>query len=201
MRGPAAERATSILRSLDNESSEHTAALSTKAVPLMFRRTAQILILTTCLVPGGVLAQGSGGSSGGGSAGGASTGGSSAGSAVGAASGPAAGSSTAAGSPNAGSAGAGTAGVSGIPSGPASAGGLNNSVNDPSGAGNATKLQTAPGTNALGTANSSGASSSAGARLAILPNKICHFGRKRFWGSERKISRGGGCHHGKWDEQ
>jgi hypothetical protein len=43
-----------------------------------------------------------------------------------------------------------------VPSGPASAGGLNNSANDPSGAGNASKLSTAPGTNTLGTANASG---------------------------------------------
>jgi hypothetical protein len=33
------------------------------------------------------------------------------------------------------------AGVSGIPRGPGSAGGLNNSVNDPSGVGNATRIQ------------------------------------------------------------
>jgi hypothetical protein len=37
--------------------------------------------------------------------------------------------------------GAGDAGVSGIPHGPGSAGGLNNSVNDPSGIGNAARIQ------------------------------------------------------------
>jgi hypothetical protein len=53
-------------------------------------------------------------------------------------------------------------GVSGVPSGPANAGGLNNSGNDPSGAGNSAKVPTAPGTNNLGTANSSGSAGSAG---------------------------------------
>jgi hypothetical protein len=38
----------------------------------------------------------------------------------------------------------GDAGVSGIPHGPGSAGGLNNSVNDPSGIGNAAKIQPPP---------------------------------------------------------
>jgi hypothetical protein len=47
-----------------------------------------------------------------------------------------------------------------VPSGPASAGGLNNSANDPSGAGNSVKIAQppAPGTNNAGTANSSGSS-------------------------------------------
>jgi hypothetical protein len=45
-----------------------------------------------------------------------------------------------AGTPNAGSAGAGTTGVSGIPPGPGSVGGNNNSINDPSGIGNASKI-------------------------------------------------------------
>jgi hypothetical protein len=44
------------------------------------------------------------------------------------------------GTPNAGSAGAGTTGVSGIPAGPGSVGGNNNSINDPSGVGNAAKM-------------------------------------------------------------
>jgi len=39
---------------------------------------------------------------------------------------------------------AGDAGVSGIPQGPGSAGGLNNSVNDPSGIGNAARIQSHP---------------------------------------------------------
>jgi hypothetical protein len=42
--------------------------------------------------------------------------------------------------PNAGSAGAGTTGVSGIPAGPGSVGGNNNSINDPSGIGNASRV-------------------------------------------------------------
>jgi hypothetical protein len=46
--------------------------------------------------------------------------------------------------------------VSGVPSGPANAGGPNNSANDPSGAGNSLKIPTAPGTNTAGTANPSG---------------------------------------------
>jgi hypothetical protein len=43
-----------------------------------------------------------------------------------------------------------------VPSGPANAGGLNNSGNDPSGAGNSAKVASPPGTNSAGTANSSG---------------------------------------------
>jgi len=56
------------------------------------------------------------------------------------------------------------AGVNGVPSGPANAGGQNNSVYDPSGAGNAEKVvaQPPPGTNSAGTANSSGASMTTG---------------------------------------
>jgi hypothetical protein len=41
------------------------------------------------------------------------------------------------------------------------AGGLNNSLNDPSGGGNSTKSADTPGTNTLGTANSSGGRSPA----------------------------------------
>src|SRR6202022_4094986 len=52
--------------------------------------------------------------------------------------------------------------VSGVPNGPANAGGLNNSGNDPSGAGNSAKVPTNPGTNSLGTANSSGSAGVAG---------------------------------------
>ena len=118
---------------------------------------ASAFAIAILAVPVGSLAQ----SSGGGGAGGAG----------GAASGPSSGTGSAAGSPNAGSAGAGTAGVNGVPSGPANAGGLNNSVNDPSGAGNSGKVvsQPPPGTNSLGTANSSGSSmttGSAGGRAA-----------------------------------
>jgi hypothetical protein len=54
------------------------------------------------------------------------------------------GSGSAVGTPNAGSAGAGTTGVSGIPVGPGSVGGGNNSVNDPSGIGNAAKVAPPP---------------------------------------------------------
>jgi hypothetical protein len=46
---------------------------------------------------------------------------------------------------------AGTQGVSGVPSGPANAAGLNNSGNDPSGAGNSAKIATRPATNTQGT--------------------------------------------------
>ena len=113
-------------------------------------RMLKVLMLATCLFPAAVLAQSGGGGSTGSSAGGASSGGSSGSAAGGAASGPTAGTGSAVGSPNAGSAGAGTAGVSGVPSGPANAGGLNNSVNDPSGGGNSAKLPTAPGINTVG---------------------------------------------------
>jgi hypothetical protein len=95
------------------------------------------------LLPTSVLAQSGGG--GGGSAGGASAGVSSAGGASGAATGAA---------PSAGSAGAGTAAVSGVPD-RAMSGGLNNSGNDPSGAGNVAKASNTPGTNSAGAANSS----------------------------------------------
>ena len=61
-----------------------------------------------------------------------------------------------------------------MPSGPASAGGLNNSGNDPSGAGNSAKSPDAPGsrplgTNAAGTAAPSGppAGNSAGAKGSV----------------------------------
>jgi hypothetical protein len=47
--------------------------------------------------------------------------------------------------PNAGSAGAGTTGVSGIPPGPGSVGGNNNSINDPSGIGNASRVPATSG--------------------------------------------------------
>jgi hypothetical protein len=53
-------------------------------------------------------------------------------------------------SPPAGSAGAGAAAVSGVPIGPGSAGGTNNSVYDPSGIGNAPKPLQVPSSNATG---------------------------------------------------
>jgi hypothetical protein len=111
--------------------------------------TASLVAIAMMIGPASSFAQSSGGGASGGSTGGA-------------ASGPSGGTSSAAGSPAAGSAGAGTAGVSGVPSGPASAGGLNNSANDPSGAGNSLKVAQppAPGTNNAGTANSSGSSGS-----------------------------------------
>jgi hypothetical protein len=55
-----------------------------------------------------------------------------------------AGSGSTVGTPSAGSAGAGTTGISGIPSGPGSVGGGNNSINDPSGIGNASKVAPPP---------------------------------------------------------
>lgn len=48
------------------------------------------------------------------------------------------------GSPPAGSFGTGTAGINGIPIGPGAGTGLNNSVNDPSGFGNAAKMPPLP---------------------------------------------------------
>jgi hypothetical protein len=61
----------------------------------------------------------------------------------------------------------GTAGVGGVPSAPANAGGLNNSGNDPSGAGNFAEVPDVPGTNAAGTANSSRSTGSTCARGSI----------------------------------
>jgi len=82
----------------------------------------------------------------------------------GAANGPSAGTGNPVGSPNAGSAGANTTGASGVPSGPANAGGLNNSGNDGSGGGNSVKLASPPpGTNSAGTANASGSSANSAA--------------------------------------
>jgi hypothetical protein len=52
----------------------------------------------------------------------------------------AAGGASPAGTPSAGSAGAGTTGISGVPAGPGSVGGNNNSINDPSGVGNASRV-------------------------------------------------------------
>ena len=64
--------------------------------------------------------------------------------------------------------GAGSASISGVPNGPGNPGSLNNSVNDPSGAGNANKVPSAttPGTNSLGTANSAGSNSGAGGSVS-----------------------------------
>ena len=130
----------------------------------------------------------------GGGGGGGSSGGSAGGASAGAASGPSR-SGSAAGSPEAGSAGAGTMGVNGVPNGPANAAGLNNAGNDPSGAGNLAKspdatatsgianpssIRTtpsrstrgnddvepnAPGTNTVGTAQSSGSLRSNGTTM------------------------------------
>ena len=54
----------------------------------------------------------------------------------------------------------------GVPGGPANPAGQNNAGSDPSGVGNASKPPNAPGTNALGTANSTGSATtgSAGSR-------------------------------------
>jgi hypothetical protein len=114
----------------------------------------RLLFITLLATPVAAYGQSGGGAGGGGS----SAGGASAGtSGMGAASGPSAGSPSAAGTPSAGSPGAGSQAVTGVPSGPANLGGNNNSINDPSGVGNASKVPTAPGTNSVGTANSSGA--------------------------------------------
>jgi PPE-repeat protein len=118
----------------------------------------RLLLIALLATPVAAYGQSGGGAGGGG--GGSSAGGASAGtSGTGATSGPTAGSPSAAGTPSAGSAGAGSQAVSGAPSGPANLGGNNNSINDPSGAGNATKVPGAPGTNSVGTANSTGAPS------------------------------------------
>jgi hypothetical protein len=85
-------------------------------------KSIAIAVVASLIFPVVAIAQGAGGSAGGGS----TAGGAASGSAVG--------------TPNAGSAGAGTTGVSGVPAGPANAGGTNNSVNDPSGIGNASKV-------------------------------------------------------------
>jgi hypothetical protein len=118
-------------------------------------RAASIVALTLLVVPVTSLAQSAGGGAGGG------------GSAGGAASGASAGTGSATGSPAAGAAGAGTAGVSGVPAGPANAGGLNNSGNDPSGVGNSAKTASPPppGTNSLGTANTSGSTATKGSSM------------------------------------
>jgi hypothetical protein len=59
--------------------------------------------------------------------------------------------------------------VSGVPSGPANAGGVNNTANDPSGVGNANRLglPASPGTNSAGTAQASGSASSSNARSGV----------------------------------
>ena len=95
----------------------------------MTRKSLAALVAFVVLAsPAISLAQSGGGGAGGGAGGGGAGG--------------AAGS--AAGSPSAGSAGAGTTGIGGVPQGPANAGGLNNSINDPSGAGNASKVPAPP---------------------------------------------------------
>jgi len=112
-------------------------------------KPSRIVLMLALTLPSAVLAAGGGGGGGGGS-GGASGGhgGASAGAAVG----PSRGMSSV-GSPNAGSAGAGSTAISGVPSGPAQSGGLNNSGNDPSGVLNANKTQTPPGTVGLAPSN------------------------------------------------
>jgi hypothetical protein len=109
--------------------------------------TAAITAMAILAIPTVSFAQssGGGGAGGGGSAGGGAT----------------------AGSPSAGSAGAGTAATSGVPPGPANPGGLNNSVNDPSGAGKAARLPTSPGTNSAGAAQSSGSGAAANSGAGV----------------------------------
>jgi hypothetical protein len=91
----------------------------TKDTMIKKSTTIAIAVASVLLLPVSAFAQGTG-------AGGATAGGAASGNAVG--------------TPNAGSAGAGTTGVSGIPAGLASVGGTNNSINDPSGIGNAAKI-------------------------------------------------------------
>jgi hypothetical protein len=113
----------------------------------------KLAILATLLTPISALAQ-SGGGGGGGGSGGGSSGGASAGGAAGGTSSTSAGAAA-----PAGSAGAGASAVNGV-TGPGNVGGLNNSGNDPSGAGNGARaLNNTPGTNGAGTANSSGSTS------------------------------------------
>ena len=57
--------------------------------------------------------------------------------------------------------------MSGIPSGPGNAADLNNTGNDPSGAGNSSKTPAAPGTNSAGTANPSGSPANGSANGAV----------------------------------
>jgi hypothetical protein len=83
-----------------------------------------IAAAASLMLPIAALAQGAGGSAGGSTAGATQ--------------------SSPTGTPPAGSAGAGTTGVSGVPAGPGNAGGNNNSVNDPSGVGNAAKVPPLP---------------------------------------------------------
>ena len=130
-----------------------------KGDPNMLKKSSVLVIASLLFVPVNTWAQSGGGSGGSGG----SSGGGAASSAGGAASGPTGGSPSAAGSPNAGATGAGTSSISGVPNGPANQGGLNNSANDPSGAGNSAKVPTAPGTNNLGTAQSTGSSGNIGA--------------------------------------
>jgi hypothetical protein len=135
---------------------------------MLNRSCVRVLMAAAVIWPMAAFAQSSGGASGG-SAGGASAGG--------AASGATAGTGSAVGSPNAGSAGAGTSGISGVPSGPANVGGLNNSANDPSGAGNSAKVPDAPGTNRLGTATSTGSTTTGGNRSVTTGNAANRGGR------------------------
>jgi hypothetical protein len=99
------------------------------------------LALALMISAGSLPAQAQGGGGGGGGGGSSSGGASAGGAAAGAANGPSR-TGSAVGSPNAGAAGAGNAAVSGVPNGPGNAAGLNNSINDPSGAGNSEKLPT-----------------------------------------------------------
>jgi hypothetical protein len=80
----------------------------------MIKKSTAIAVVSALLLPVSAFAQGAG-------AGGAASG-------------------SAVGTPNAGTAGAGTTAVNGIPAGPGGVGGSNNSVNDPSGIGNAAKV-------------------------------------------------------------
>jgi len=141
----------------------------------MSKKSFALVIASMLLVPIGALAQSGGGAGSGGSAGGAATSSGAAGgaasSAGGAAGAPAAGSPSVAGSSNAGAPGAGTTSISGVPNGQASQSRIDNSINDPGVVGHPVQVPTTPGTNSLGTAQSSGLPSGAGSTVGAAGNR------------------------------
>jgi hypothetical protein len=133
------------IRSRPRERAKHSSVGVERRFAMAASNPAKLFITALLITPIACFAQsgGSGGGSSGGSSGGTSSGGS------------ATGGVTAA--PNAGSPGAGSAAINGV-TGPANPAGGFNTGNDPSGAGNAANNnQNRPGTNSVGTANSSGA--------------------------------------------
>jgi len=133
------------IRSRPRERAKHSSVGVERRFAMAASNPAKLFITALLITPIACFAQsgGSGVGSSGGSSGGTSSGGS------------ATGGVTAA--PNAGSPGAGSAAINGV-TGPANPAGGFNTGNDPSGAGNAANNnQNRPGTNSVGTANSSGA--------------------------------------------